>query len=154
MYGVTTKRGVKSFQKQKDGDDHKVLPIMQHLTNLGYRCFREPVITHPKFSTSNKIRRPDIKIELKYKKDWKDDPVTFEIYLEVDGEGVHGIFENQTERTINRNIDYENTNKAYIQLSEKDAKFHNINIRHLAAYRVGEVYSNLVAKYLGGHLIV
>jgi len=136
-------RRTKSFNKQKNGDGHKLDPIHQHLTRLGYKVFREPVIENHRFSTRNKIRNPDLKIV--YGK--------FEVYLEVDGK-VHGILEAPTENTLKRNADFERTNMNYIVLSEEDCKFHGIDIEKLAAYRVGEEYTKFLAKVENGSLFI
>ena len=136
-------RGTKAFNKQKEGDDHKVIPIMQHLTKLGYKVFREPTIENANFSTNNRIRRPDLKVV-------KD---KFEVYLEVDGK-VHGILEWPTENTLKRNMDYEKTHYNYIILSEEDCKFHGLDIEKLAAYRIGEEYSKHQAKIQAGSIHV
>ncbi len=134
-------RGTKSFNKQKNGDDHKVLPIMQHLTSLGYHCFREPTISSGMFKNAT-ARKPDIMV--RYGKH-------FEVFIEVDGK-VHGHFEMPTKNTIKRNVDYEAAHYNYIILSEEDAKFHGLDIKGLAGYMVGEAYTKFLAKLENGSM--
>ncbi len=135
-------RGTKSFQKQKNGDDHKVLPIMQYLTSLGYQCFREPTISNASFSTRNHIRRPDIKVV------WGK----CELYIEIDGR-IHGNLELPTHNTVMRNIDFIKTNMRYIILSEEDCKFYGLDIKGLAGYRVSEELRNFEDRMEAGALI-
>lgn len=134
-------RGTKSFQKQKNGDDHKVLPIMSFLTGKGWHCFREPVIEHGMFSTRNHIRRPDIKIVQQ----------KFEVYIEIDGK-VHGDLEMPTLNTLKRNMDYDMAHKNYIIINEELAKFFNLDIQQLASYRVSEEYSKFLARLENGSM--
>ena len=124
----------KQFNKQKWGDDHKVLPIMTHLTSLGYQCIREPVVVCEGFRTKNKIRRPDILV--KFGK--------FRMYLEVDGK-VHGIFEQPTKNTMNRNRDLIYYNTPFSILSEEDAKFFKLDKEDLAGYLIGLEYTKWLA---------
>ena len=137
-------RGTKAFNKQKEGDDHKVIPIMQHLTRLGYKVFREPTIENANFSTNNKVRRPDLKVEVK-------DPELppFEVYLELDG-NVHGNLVWPTENTMRRNGDYERTNRKYIIISEEDCKFHGIDVEKYAAIRIDEEFSKFKSRFFVG----
>lgn len=135
-------RGVKSFQKQKNGDDHKVLPIHQHLTNLGYQVFREPTIENHRFSTNNHIRRPDLLVKFGKK---------FEVYIEIDG-AVHGNLEQPSTNTLKRNSDFERTHMNYIILSEEDCKFYSLDIKSLAGYRVGEEYTKFLARVESGSM--
>ena len=103
--------------------------------------FREPEITNAKFSTRNHVRRPDLKVVFG----------KFQVYIEIDGH-VHGILEQPTENTLRRNCDFERVNMNYIILSEEDAKFHGLDIKGLAGYRVGEEYTKFLAKLENGSM--
>ena len=124
----------RQFNKQKNGDDHKVLPIMTHLTCLGYQCIREPYLKYNMFSTRNHIRRPDILV--KFGK--------FQCYLEIDGK-VHGIFEQPSKATMSRNKDLNLycaiSGLSYTILSEEDAKFFKLDKEDLAGYLIGLEYT-------------
>jgi len=142
-------RGTKSFihkskkDRTRNSDAEKLDEIQTHLMNLRWQVFREPLIDHPKFTTRNHIRNPDLKII--YNK--------FECYLELDGK-LHGNLSEQTEKTINRNGDYEASHKNYIILSEEDAKFFKLDLCDLAAYMVLHEYSKHRAKLNGGLMFV
>jgi len=138
-------RGIKSFihsskkDRTRNSDAEKLDELQIHLINLGWRVKREPIIRNDNFSTRNNIRNPDLEITRGI----------FGSLLELDGK-LHGSLEAQTEKTINRNADYEVGHYNYIILSEEDAKFFKLDICDLAAYMVLHEYSKHIANLNGG----
>jgi len=127
-----------------NSDSGKLDVLQAHLETLGFHIFRETQIKDGHFSTRNNMRVPDLKVVIGEK---------FEVYLELDGR-VHGNLEMPTKRTIQRNTDYEVAHYNYIILSEEDAKFFQLDIPDLAAYRINEEYSKHLAKMNGGCMFV
>jgi len=142
-------RGIKSFvhsskkDRTRNSDAEKLDKIQMALIKRGWQVSREPHLSNGNFSTRNKIRNPDLLI--KYGK--------MDLILELDGK-LHGNLSEQTEKTINRNADYEVGHYNYIILSEDDAKFFKLDLCDLAAYMVLHEYSKYRAKLNGGLMFV
>jgi len=130
------------------GND-KIQKIVGTLSDIGFHCKIEPVLTNEKFSTRNKIRNPDIQITFG----------NMSILLESDGK-VHGDLEQPTKNTMERNKDFERTGMEYIIINHEHIntlkKLLNIVIsdeelmRFLSAYRACEEYCKDLAKKENG----
>ena len=142
-------RGSKAFihmskkNRSRNSDAEKLDEIQTHLISLGWHITREPLLSSDNFTTKNHCRNPDLLI--KYKK--------LELILELDGK-IHGDLGQPTERTCNRNTDYETDKRNYIIISEEDAKFFKLDLKKLAAYMVLHEYSKHLAKLNGGLMFV
>ena len=142
-------RGTKSFihrskkDRTRNSDAQKLDEIQKQLYIHGWRVTREPIIKSGNFSTKNHIRNPDFCI--KFGK--------FECYMELDGK-IHGNLEQPSERTLQRNTDYEVDHINYIIISEEDAKFFKLDLCDLAAYMVLHEYSKHLAKLNGGLMFI
>ena len=140
-------RGSKAFihsskkNRTRNSDAEKLDEIQTHLISLGWHVTREPQLSSGNFTTKNHIRNPDLLI--KFGK--------MELILELDGK-IHGNLENQTDKTIARNMDYEIDHMNYIIISEEDAKFFKLDLCDLTAYMVSHEFSKHLAK-LNGRLM-
>jgi len=82
----------------------------------------DEIIADNNFSTLNKIRNPDL-----YLRDWKGH--TVRLILELDG-NVHGEdLQSATERTINRNMDYQITGYNYLVFHMAELKENNFSFK-------------------------
>ena len=123
----------------------KIETIIKALSECGFHCKQEPILTDKRFSTRNKIRNPDIQIKFG----------SMNVILESDGK-VHGDLEQPTKATIERNKDFERTDIDYILVNHEHVnilkKILNIVandddlVRFLSAYRACEEYSKHLAK--------
>ena len=127
----------------------KIETIIKALSDCGFKCKQEPVLTNKEFSTKNKVRNPDIQIKFD----------SMNIILESDGK-VHGDLEQPTKSTMERNKDFERTGMDYILINHEHVnslkKILNIVandddlVRFLSCYRACEEYSKHMAKKENG----
>jgi len=142
-------RGSKAFihqskkNRSRGSDAEKLDEIQTHLISLGFHVTREPLLDSVNFSTRNHIRNPDLLIKQN----------KFELILELDGK-IHGDLACQTDKTINRNVDYEIDHRNYIIVSEDDAKFFKLDLCDLSAYMIYHEYAKHRAKLQGGLMFV
>ena len=114
--------------------------IQQHLNQLGYYFLSDWTIFDDKFSTLNKVRKPDL-----YLSAWKGHGV--DLILELDG-NIHGSdLQSPTERTGRRNQDYERAGYNYLVLHIAELKENNFSFKE-ESLRVLDLITYMVSHEL------
>ena len=120
--------------------------IQQHLNQQGYNFLRDETLVDDKFSTLNRVRKPDL-----FLSSWKKYDVN--LVLELDG-NVHGQdLQSATERTKRRNGDYFRIGINYLvfhlaELKENNFSFKEKTVRvlDLITYMVSHELNKIVLK--------
>jgi len=120
--------------------------IQQHLNQLGYNFLRDETLIDDRFSTLNKVRKPDLFLKM-----WKGHDV--DLILELDG-NVHGPdLQSATSRTINRNKDYLRTGYNCLIFHSAELKENNFSFKEktvkvldLITYMVSHELNKIVLR--------
>lgn len=125
------------------GDD-LIAQIQTHLNKFGFLFLQDGTLENDKFSTRNKIRKPDLYMET-YKRNQVD------LVIELDGNGsgknVHGPdLQSRTPRTKARNQDYNRAGINYIVIHPEELQAYGLNIKK--NYEVYDMIVYMVSEKL------